>query len=89
LQEAQDTDRDPKAKDFFQELGDDLRIRASGEGATILFSQLNLSRPLLRAVETMGYVTPTPIQVRRWAAVPATRGSLGDACHGSVVDAVD
>ena len=60
--QAQDTDLDPKAKDFFQEVDDDLRIKSSS--GTVLFNQLNLSRPLLRAVEAMGYVTPTPVQVR-------------------------
>lgn len=62
-QAPQDTDNDPRAKDFFEEVGDDLRVRASGSGP-LVFNQLNLSRPLLRAVEGMGYVTPTPIQVR-------------------------
>lgn len=58
-----DTDQDPRAKEFFEEVGDDLRVR-SANGGPLVFNQLNLSRPLLRAVESLGYVTPTPIQVR-------------------------
>lgn len=38
-----------------------------GGGGGVPFQQLNISRPLLRAVEAMGYVTPTPVQQR---AVP-------------------
>jgi ATP-dependent RNA helicase DDX27 len=34
------------------------------EGGPLLFSQLSLSRPLLRAVERTGYVSPTPIQAQ-------------------------
>ena len=30
------------------------------------FMELNLSRPLLRACETLGYKKPTPIQVQYW-----------------------
>ncbi len=29
-----------------------------------MFTELNLSRPLLRGVEAAGYTTPTPVQVR-------------------------
>ena len=40
---------------------------ADGGGGGVPFQQLNISRPLLRAVEAMGYVNPTPVQQR---AVP-------------------
>lgn len=56
-------DADPRAKEFFAEVGEDLTVRPSAPGQAVLFSQLNLSRPLLRAVEAMGYVTPTAVQV--------------------------
>ena len=39
---------------------------APSEGASFhanSFMELNLSRPLLRACETLGYTKPTPIQV--------------------------
>lgn len=58
-----DTDNDPLAKDFFSPVDASLRVWAGADGGPVLFSQLNLSRPLLRAVEALGYVTPTPIQV--------------------------
>ena len=37
---------------------------AGAGGSAILFSQLSLSRPLLRAVERTGYVSATPIQAQ-------------------------
>jgi hypothetical protein len=39
------------------------RVGKDGQGV-ILFSQLSLSRPLLRAVERTGYVSATPIQAQ-------------------------
>ena len=75
-----DTDNDPKAKEFFQELGDDLRIKASAPGRAILFNQLNLSRPLLRAIESLGYVTPTPVQT---AVIPVALAGK-DVCASAV-----
>ena len=45
-----------------------------------LFSQLSLSRPLMRGVSSMGYVTPTPIQV---ACVPPALASR-DICASAV-----
>ena len=39
----------------------------------LLFSQLNISRPLLRGVAAMGFVKPTPIQVQCIPAVLAGR----------------
>ena len=39
----------------------------------LLFSQLNLSRPLLRGVAAMGFVKPTPIQVQVIPVVLAGR----------------
>lgn len=37
---------------------------AGNDDSITMFSQLNLSRPLLRAVEASGYVSPTPIQAQ-------------------------
>ena len=39
-------------------------ISATGDGRIHVFSQLSLSRPLLRAIEHTGYVAPTPIQIQ-------------------------
>jgi len=30
------------------------------------FQAMNLSRPLLKAVEALGFVAPTPVQVRKY-----------------------
>lgn len=79
----EDTDADPKAKEFFQELSDDLRTQASGPGGAVLFSQLNLSRPLLRAIESLGYVNPTPIQTAVIPVVLAGKDVCASAVTGS------
>lgn len=58
-----------KAAEYFED-GDDGHASPGGGDASsggVPFQQLNISRPLLRAVEAMGYVTPTPVQQR---AVP-------------------
>lgn len=55
-----------KAAEFFED-GDGDEASHGGEDSGVPFQQLNLSRPLLRAVETMGFVNPTPIQQK---AVP-------------------
>jgi len=47
------------------------------------FSQLNLCRPLLRAVSGMGFVTPTPIQAGVIPASLAGRDICGSAVTGS------
>ena len=39
-------------------------ISTRGDGRIHVFSQLSLSRPLLRAIEHTGYVAPTPIQIQ-------------------------
>lgn len=58
-----------KAAEYFED-GDDGDASPGGGDASsggVPFQQLNISRPLLRAVEAMGYVTPTSVQQR---AVP-------------------
>lgn len=55
-----------KAAEFFEDGDGGEASREGGEGG-VPFQQLNLSRPLLRAVEAMGFVNPTPIQQK---AVP-------------------
>ena len=39
-------------------------ISTRGDGRIHVFSQLSLSRPLLRAIEHIGYIAPTPIQIQ-------------------------
>ena len=51
--------------------------------AQIFFSQLNLSRPLMRGVESMGFVRPTPIQARVVPIALAGRDVCGSAVTGS------
>lgn len=76
--------------------GDEAAIRAGffdevhpalGEGgkpaATVAFSQLHLSRPLLRAVEALGFVEPTPVQARCIPLALAGRDVCGSAATGS------
>lgn len=48
--------RAPKP-DYFAQTPDGTRFSAKS------FSDLNLSRPLVRACEALGYTNPTPIQV--------------------------
>lgn len=48
-----------------------------------VFSQLNLSRPLLRGVASMGFVTPTPIQASCIPAALAGRDVCASAVTGS------
>lgn len=37
----QDTDHDPKAREFFTELGEELRVRPAVPGQAVLFSQVH------------------------------------------------
>jgi ATP-dependent RNA helicase DDX27 len=48
-----------------------------------MFSELSLSRPLLRAVEAMGYITPTPIQSAVIPLAMAGRDVCASAVTGS------
>jgi len=48
-----------------------------------MFSQLNLSRPLLRGVASMGFVSPTPIQARVIPVALAGRDICASAVTGS------
>ena len=49
----------PSREEFFTE-----ESEKSKEDAPQSFTQLHLSRPLLRAINEMGFTTPTPIQAR-------------------------
>jgi ATP-dependent RNA helicase DDX27 len=48
-----------------------------------MFTQLNLSRPLLRAIEVSGYVNPTPVQAQVIPLALAGRDVCASAVTGS------
>mmetsp|Transcript_19229 Transcript_19229/g.27521 ORF Transcript_19229/g.27521 Transcript_19229/m.27521 type:complete len:857 (+) Transcript_19229:1298-3868(+) len=50
---------------------------------SIMFTQLNLSRPFLRAIEAMGYTTPTPVQRKVIPLAMAGRDICASAVTGS------
>ena len=79
-EDEEDEEEARKAAEFFGD-GDENDEFQGGEGGEsgVPFQRLNLSRPLLRAVEAMGFVNPTPIQQR---AVPlALAGRYGTVKH--------
>eukprot|EP01039_Chlorochromonas_danica_P005723 gene5723-6307_t len=57
--------------------------KKNGEHKDIDFSQLNLSRPFLRAIEAMGYTQPTPIQAQVIPYALAGRDICASAVTGS------
>ncbi|CBJ29130.1 DEAD box helicase [Ectocarpus siliculosus] len=74
-----------KAAEYFED-GDDADASPGGDDASsggVPFQQLNISRPLLRAVEAMGYVTPTSVQQRAVPFALAGRDVCASATTGS------
>nr|WP_283163720.1 DEAD/DEAH box helicase [Parasaccharibacter sp. TMW2.1890] len=55
----------------------------TGSESRILFSDLGLSEPILRAVEEMGYTHPTPIQAQAVPEILTGRDVLGVAQTGT------
>ncbi len=55
----------------------------------MLFSQLGLSQPILRAVEQEGYTTPTPSQAQTIPHAVVGRDMLGTARTGTGKTAAD
>ena len=77
-------DDDAAAAEFFDTNSSFLEAGSSGgSGQDVYFSQLNLSRPLIRGVEAMGFVKPTPIQARVVPVALAGRDVCGSAVTGS------
>ncbi len=81
-------------KDYFDVVIDATRKKGKGKRggvddddnngqSSLMFSQLNLSRPFLRAIEAMGYVEPTPIQAQVIPYGLAGRDICGSAVTGS------
>eukprot|EP01029_Cantina_marsupialis_P012705 TRINITY_DN27_c0_g1_i1.p1 TRINITY_DN27_c0_g1~~TRINITY_DN27_c0_g1_i1.p1 ORF type:complete len:782 (-),score=291.69 TRINITY_DN27_c0_g1_i1:1007-3352(-) len=88
-EEQEDVSRDisrkkksTKASKFF---ADDpfLKKHKAGDEATFSFMDLKLSRPLLRAVNALGFVKPTPIQARAIPVGLEGRDICGSAVTGS------
>jgi len=70
--------RAEEEKEYFDSIVDN-----STADSVSMFSQLNLSRPLLRAVEAAGYVQPTPVQARVIPLALAGRDICASALTGS------
>ena len=58
-------------------------VHETDDKPDVMFSQLNLSRSLLRGIEAAGYVTPTPIQVQVVPLAMAGRDVCASAVTGS------
>ena len=78
-------DDDSAAAAFFDTNSSFLEAGSGGGSSNqdVYFSQLNLSRPLIRGVEAMGFVKPTPIQARVVPVALAGRDVCGSAVTGS------
>jgi ATP-dependent RNA helicase DDX27 len=81
LESSNEMDAEAEAEYFDSVLEKDA---SSGAGPDEMqFSQLNLSRPLLRAVEAAGYVNPTPVQAAVIPLAMAGRDVCASAVTGS------
>lgn len=49
----------------------------------VLFTDLNLSSPILRAIDEMGYINPTPIQQQAFSVIRSGRDVVGVAQTGT------
>ncbi|CAM9364043.1 unnamed protein product, partial [Ectocarpus sp. 4 AP-2014] len=74
-----------KAAEYFEDGDDGHETPGGGDASSggVPFQQLNISRPLLRAVEAMGYVTPTSVQQRAVPFALAGRDVCASATTGS------
>lgn len=70
-----DDDNNEEAEDFFEEMND-------GDSITS-FYQMNLSRPLMRAIGVLGYIYPTPIQASTIPIALLGRDICGCAATGT------
>jgi ATP-dependent RNA helicase DDX27 len=78
LDDDDDEQEASKAAAFFDQQSTD-----NGTGSIEVFSQLTLSRPLLRGVAAMGFVKPTPIQATVIPLALAGRDICASAVTGS------
>jgi len=72
-----------KAAKFFEDGGDNKTENTNSDDEVILFSQLNLSRPLMRGIAAIGYSQPTPIQAMTIPHALAGKDVCGSAVTGS------
>ncbi|KAH9693395.1 DEAD-box ATP-dependent RNA helicase 28 [Citrus sinensis] len=82
----QHEDYKPEDEDDFSNAGDTKSFFAPADGASFhanSFMELNLSRPLLRACEALGYSKPTPIQAACIPLALTGRDICGSAITGS------
>jgi len=59
------------------------KIKSTPKEVTVEFSDLKLSRPLLRAIDELGYKQPTPVQARAIPMALAGKDLLVNAMTGS------
>jgi ATP-dependent RNA helicase DDX27 len=76
-------DAETEAAYFDSVLDRDEAGAGTGAEEGLQFSQLNLSRSLLRAVEAAGYVSPTPVQAAVIPLAMAGRDVCASAVTGS------
>lgn len=74
-EEEMGEDEDDANKDFFEEANDSDQINS--------FYQMNLSRPLMRAIGVLGYIYPTPIQATTIPIALLGRDICGCAATGT------
>lgn len=74
-EEKERLEEEQRANEFFED-AEEYRV-------DVEFSGLNLSRPLLRAVELLGYLTPTPVQSKVIPYALAGRDVCASATTGS------
>lgn len=82
----QHEDYKPEEENDFSNAGDTKSFFAPADGASFhanSFMELNLSRPLLRACEALGYSKPTPIQAACIPLALTGRDICGSAITGS------
>lgn len=79
---SEDKNEALKAAAYFSTVTNDQNNRVTEEAVEV-FSQLNLSRPLLRGIASMGFVTPTPIQAKVIPPMLAGRDICASAVTGS------
>ncbi|XP_071676021.1 DEAD-box ATP-dependent RNA helicase 28 [Lolium perenne] len=84
--EEDEEEEDPAQEVSFSGTPDPSKFFASSEGASFSansFLELNLSRPLVRACEALGYQKPTPIQAACIPLALTGRDICGSAITGS------
>jgi ATP-dependent RNA helicase DDX27 len=80
----EEDDIEEEEKEYFDSIIDSNAVQSSTNDAQIdMFSQFNLSRALLRAINSMGYVSPTEVQSKVIPLAMAGRDVCASALTGS------